>query len=168
MPKLTSFVARMAPLALPLLVVACKSEMDHKQAEGDVRKMLTDKNVSVTDVSCPEHMEGKVGAKHTCTVKDEMGTQATVTITVTGKSGDQYQVEFDLVGKFENLQKLGDFMETALSKKAGTAIDVKCPGKNFFVKKGVKFACDATAGGQSKKMHFQFSDDDGNIEDVAD
>lgn len=145
---------------LVLSVVACATRIDHSKVEQSIKDELKTKGVTMASVTCPDKITAKAGGTFDCTGTDDQGTNAKFTVTM---KDDQGSIEWKLDGKIIDMKKLGDGMESKIAA-AGKPIDVKCPEKSMIAKKGCQFACDATDGHDTVKIHFTCSDDEGNLD----
>jgi len=142
---------------LLVTIVCCTPRLDHKKLEDQIAHELGQKGLEVADVSCPASASLTKGAKFECTGKDSNGTAATFDVTATGDAAGT--VTWELRGRYENMEVVGDKLEEGLSKRTGMPVDVTCPRKNIIIKKGVTFGCDATVGnpGATKIMKYTFT-----------
>jgi hypothetical protein len=143
---------------LATLCAGCAQPLDQKKLEGEIQSSLAAKGVDVTSVTCPPTMLKK-GTTFECVVQDANGTKGIFDVTATDSKGG---VSWNLRGKFENMEKVGDLLEEGLSKKAGQVVDVQCPKKNIIIQKGVTFECTTKVGDKMTKYVFTAKTDDGD------
>ena len=162
LPRMKTTLAVVMVVVPLLMTVGCKKAVDGKKVEAAIKSQSAEKNLELTQVTCPPTAPDTAGESFDCTAVDDLGTQSKVTVQVTDPA--KVTVAWKAELPFEKMDVIGDQLETALEARVHQKVDVTCPKKNIFIKQGVKFTCDASAGKDTKKIQMTFRDGTGAVD----
>ena len=163
---------RLVPVLLAALaLVACGDDeegrtVDADQVEQQIERSLSSDTTEFESVSCPDDVKSETGAKFTCSAKFDGGGSAKVAVTE-----EQAPNQFTYAFKPGTVKLAGSSVDKALEDDLAASgipeATVNCPDV-IEVKAGTTVTCPVSgARGGAATVTFEFSDDDGSIDESS-
>ena len=157
---------RLLPLILLLSFAGCSGSASVSAGGGIDESKIEDQlttsiekttGVAAKSVTCPDDIEAEKGASFKCTLTAPDGTKTTADGTVDTDKG-----RFSASAPVIQTTKLQDLIATNIAKQTGEQPEVDCPDY-VTLQTGYVSQCDATIGGQTRKVTVTQKDDTGNV-----